>query len=308
MHIKTSGKSEVNYDFGGTTMLNNSALLVTFTGKMWNARKYDGKTTSEIAEQKKTTASAGRYNKSLMPDDPQLKAIKAHLAAVRHYHYANTLPWEWKGGQLLPSKHYMKYSKQMAEFIRQFDDHVDQFVDATYYQQAIEAARIQLGQLFDVDDYPALSQIKYQFYSTVEYAPVPSAGDYRVDLAATEVQKLQADYVQREARIVEKATAHMYKKLHDLAEHAKERLGDPGKSFHGTLTDNINQFAELVPELNINKDAFLEQAAIDLKRAVGDKKVEDLRDDPDVRQAAAGDAQSILEKVKKQMEAFHGKS
>jgi hypothetical protein len=289
-------------------MLNNAAILVTFTGKMWNARKFDGQTTSEVQAAKKAKQKSGRYNKMLMPDDPKLAEIKAHLAATRHYHYAHTLPWEWKGGQLLPSKHYMKYSKEMASMIRQFDDLVDEFCDPSYYAKAIERAKIHLADLFDPIDYPPPQEIRNQFYATVEYAPVPSAGDYRVELAASEVQRLKEDYQERQAKVVQQATQHMYEKLHDLAEHAKERLSDPKKSFHGTLTENIKEFAELVPELNINKDAFLEQAARELRIAIGDKDIDSLRKDEQVRATAAQDATTILDKVKKQMEAFHAKT
>jgi hypothetical protein len=119
---------------------------------------------------------------------------------------------------------------------------------------------------------------------------------------------LKEDYQERQAKVVQQATQHMYEKLHDLAEHAKERLSDPKKSFHGTLTENIKEFAELVPELNINKDAFLEQAARELRIAIGDKDIDSLRKDEQVRATAAQDATTILDKVKKQMEAFHAKT
>jgi hypothetical protein len=286
-------------------MLNNSAILVTFTGKMWNARKFDKTTTDEITQIKHTTERAGRFNKNLMPDDPILKQVKAQLAAIRHYHYSNTLPWEWKGGQLLPSKHHMEYSKQMAAHIRVFDDTVDQFVDPTYYQQAIEAARIKCGSLFDLSDYPHPSSIREQFYAKVDYAPVPQAGDYRVDLPAQELQSLKEDYQKREGEIIRNATNHLYERLDGLARHARERLADPKKSFHKTLPENIKEFTELLPNLNITKDQFLNEQAAALKQAIGIHDPDTLRKDEQVRKAAADTAGSIVDKIKKQMEAFN---
>jgi len=171
--------------------LNTSAVLTTFAGKMWNGRKFDKATTDEITALKHTTERAGRFNKNLMPGEPKLKEIKSHLASIRHYHYANSLPWEWKGGQILPAKHFMAYSKQMAEFIRQFDDLVDQFCEPGYYQEAIDKAAIAMGQLFVNSDYPRNEEVRKQFYATVDFAPLPTANDYRVDLAAGEIQRLK---------------------------------------------------------------------------------------------------------------------
>jgi len=285
--------------------LNTTAVLATFAGKMWNGRKFDRKTTDEITAMKHTTERAGRFNKNLMPSEPMLKQIKAHLASIRHYHYNNSLPWEWKGGQLLPSKHFMTYSKDMAEFIRQYDDLVDQFCDPTYYQEAINKARISMGDLFIASDYPHVDEVRKQFFATVDFAPLPSAGDYRVDLAATEVQRLKENYQAREEKVIKNATKHLYDRLHDLAAHAHERLGDPNNSFHGTLTENIKKFAELVPDLNISEDQFLNEAAKELRAAVGDQDIKELRDDVDVRADAAEASAGIVEKIKGQMEAFH---
>jgi len=285
--------------------LNTSAVLTTFAGKMWNGRKFDKATTDEITALKHTTERAGRFNKNLMPGEPKLKEIKSHLASIRHYHYANSLPWEWKGGQILPAKHFMAYSKQMAEFIRQFDDLVDQFCEPGYYQEAIDKAAIAMGQLFVNSDYPRNEEVRKQFYATVDFAPLPTANDYRVDLAAGEIQRLKEDYENREERVIRGATKHLYDKLHDLATHAQERLSDPKNSFHGTLTENIQQFADLVPDLNISEDQFLNEAASELRRAVGDQDIDELREDGPVREAAAEDAGNIVSKIKSQMEAFH---
>ena len=285
-------------------MLSDSCMIATFTGKMWHGRKYDDVVTREIAEKKHAKKKAGRYNKTLMPDDAVLKQIKQHLAAMRHYHYDNTLPWTWKGGQLLPSDMFLDYTKEMGNRIRAFDTLANSFCDPNYYEKAKQKAQLEVGDLYKDTDYPLPANIRKFFYAVIDTDPVPSSGDIRVDLPNEEVQKLKANWVAKEGQIVQAATEHLWTKLHDLTEKFEERTGDPNNNFHKTLTSNIRDFTDILGKLNIGEDRFLKDVG-DQVAKLAKYEIDDLKKDTDVRSEAAEEAGGLLKKIKSQMEAFN---
>jgi hypothetical protein len=285
-------------------MLSDQAMIATVEIKTWNARAYDDAVTKEVAQSKGTSPEAGRYNKVLMPGEPMLAEIKTKRAAVRAYHYKNTLPWTWKGGQLLPTTHFVEYSKKIAELVQEFDDAVDAFCDPTYYNNAIDNARITLGTIFDASLYPSAHDIKKHFYCAVDYAPCPNSGDFRVDCQTEEIQRLKDAWNQKEKEIAASATESLWEKLSDMMHHAQERLSDPSNVFRDTLPKNIKEFTDILDKLNIEGDIALadvgRQAAV-----LGNLDPQALRDDPDLREDAAELARNAVDKINKQMAAFN---
>ena len=278
--------------------------MAKLTINTWSARRYDDKISKEVAQAKGIKKEVGRYNKVLLPDDPQLKKIKTARTELRSYHYAHTLPWEWKGAQLLPGDFFMEYTKRIATLIGEFEKEIDVFCDAAYYQGAIQAAQIELKDAFNPNDYPPVTEIRNQFGATIDYDPVPSAGDFRVDVHAEEIAKLKAAWTVREKAIARNCTEHLWGKLKGLMEHAQERLDDPDNVFHDTLPQNIKDFTDILGKMNIgqdfNLDALGKEAAV-----IGDLDPQALRDDPQARQDAADHSQSVLDKIKNQMGAFN---
>lgn len=285
-------------------MLSDSCLIATLTGKMWQGRVFDSAATKELTEAKHAQMKAGRFNKTLLPDEPLLKEIKQQLAAMRHYHYDVTLPWQWKGGQLLPSALFMEYTAEMSKRINEFDGLADQFCGATYYGDAIQRSSIILGDLFNQGDYPSPSTIRGHFYAVIDTDPVPSSGDIRVDLPQQDVIDLKAKWIEKEQRIVKVATEHLWSKLHDLTERFADRTSDPGNSFHKTLTTNVSEFTDILDKLNIGEDRFLESVGAEVAK-LGDYDITQLREDKELRAEAATESAGLLDKIKKQMEAFN---
>lgn len=285
-------------------MLSDSCLIATFTGKMWQGKVFDAVATAELTTSKNAKSGAGRFNKSLMPDEPLLKQIKKALAAMRHYHYDVTLPWQWKGGQLLPSALFMEYTAQLSKEISEFDALADKFCDQTYYDAAKTKAAIILGDLFKDSDYPSPTSLRGHFYAVIDTDPVPSSGDIRVDLPNEDIERLKSAWVDKEKRIVKVATEHLWSKLHDLTAHFNERTDDPAKNFHSTLTSNVSDFVGIVDKLNIGEDRFLESIAAEVAK-LGEYQIDDLKKDDQVREEANTESGTLLNKIKKQMEAFN---
>lgn len=289
--------------------LNDTAIIANPRFKVWSARKLDKDATIELCNNKGAEHGAARVNKSLLPDEPKLKAIRKIVGEARNYHYDHTLPWEDRGGgRILPAGLYVPYQKQMDTYIAEIKKLINQFCEQNYYNKAVVEGMLKLGTLADKWEYPSSVQAKYSFEADVAYYPIPNPSDFRVKLGAQEIQRLKQNARNHETEIIKTATEHLWGRLSKLAKHAHERLADPDNSFHKTLTSNINDFNAIVSELNIGEDRFINEIAQDLADNVGSADVETLRDDPDAREEAASGAQSAIDKINKQMAAFQNAS
>ena len=131
--------------------LTRDAMLVSLRITAWSGRLYDREASNHVAAHHDAAASAGRYNKRLLPK-AAFAALTATVSACRSTHYEQSLPWDDKGARLLTVANYERYTELMeslrermvrerARFIEDYDDNVDQ-------------ARLDLGRLFRIDDYP----------------------------------------------------------------------------------------------------------------------------------------------------------
>lgn len=284
-------------------MLNESAVIASLHVRMLQATKFDRQATQQLESQYGIASGITKVKKVLIPDDPLLAEMKTIANQARNYHYDHTLPWQWKGGQMLPSAFYMEYTRIMADFIREFDDKADQFCNQAYYEAAVTKAMLMLKGIARQEDYPSPRSIRSHFMAAINIDPIPSSGDFRVDLHASELQALEKGFRQREEKLIQDAREHLYKRLLGYAEHAKTKLGDPKAKFHYTLPKNIAEFTRVCESLNISDDKVLNDLANELK-PIGDIDAKDLREDEQIRREAAQTATNAVEKIKRQMEAF----
>src|ERR1700684_3758739 len=99
------------------------AMLVNLSISSWAGTKYDRKVTAEVNASHGASSTAGRYNKSLMPDDAEsYKALVKFIGKVRvDTHYAQTLPWSDTGWRLLPIKNYQAYTDAIRNAQHEFE-------------------------------------------------------------------------------------------------------------------------------------------------------------------------------------------
>ena len=160
--------------------IGSSAMLVELSISSWTARKLDKKVSAEVDVAKNTKVSAVNVNKNLMAGTGVLDKIIKYAASVRAWHIAQTLPWSDNGSRLLPMSNFMRYKEQLNVMEGNFNALVDKFVDS--YPELISAAAFQLGDLFDRNEYPDVNTLKQRFKFSYSFFPVPTAGDFRVDI------------------------------------------------------------------------------------------------------------------------------
>lgn len=268
--------------------LHDQAMLANLSISQWDARKFDKKATQEV-EAKHGALKAGRFNKLLI-DDSALEPISKLAGVMRRYHDKVTLPWGDNGDRLLPSRAYMDYVKAMRDFKQQFHKEVSILVNA--YPGLVQSARMRLGTLYEPRDYPTPEEVRAKFNVDTTFMPVPSAKDFRVDVAAEDVEELRAGIAkkiqERQAGAVEDALGRA--KL--FVTRVRDTLSTDKPRIFESLMDNLTELIHMLPAFNVMGDPKLDDLEAQLKTLVHPTAV--LKNRPEVRTRVAREAGTVL--------------
>lgn len=271
--------------------ISGRAMLVALRISTWTARKFDKRVTAEVNAAHGATGDAGRYNKLLLTGDAYADLVKTCNAA-RADHYANTLAWSDEGWRLLPTANYLPYAEKMRAHAAAFDVAFRTFGDA--YPELREAARDRLNGMWNAEDYPTVLELTNRFRFGVEYSPLPTSGDFRLELPAAELATLGAQVEDRVTRATREAVAEAWQRLGDVVGKMHERLADPSHIFRDSLVDNVRDLVDVLARLNVTGDADLETMRDRVRRTLAVHEASTLRQDGDVRKSTADEAARIM--------------
>lgn len=282
--------------------IDTCALLVELSVSQWTARKLDRSTTEELVKDKKATEKgAARVNKHLFAGRSELETINQYVTETRGYVYDNTLPWSDSGIRLLPSAKFMEFNNELQDREDKFFGLVTEFV--TIYPSLITAQAMALGDMFNRTDYPAPDDIEHRFRFNVNYMPVPSSGDFRVDVGNDAQEDLKKQLAKFADERVENAMNGFKARMVEHLKRMSDRLGVDvvagevkPRVFHNTLLDTAHDLCDLAGSLNIVNDPQIEEARKALKRSISGVDVQDLRKDMGARTTIKADVDDILSK------------
>ena len=282
--------------------IDTCAMLVEFNASVWTARKLDKTTTNEVVASKNAGAKdAARVNKHLLAGRTELDIIQQAVGRARQFVYDNTAPWSDSGLRLLPTINFMKFTERMNDFEEEMEALVKSFV--AIYPTLITAQALALGDMFKRDDYPTANEIMTKFSFRVNYMPVPSSGDFRVDVG----NQAQAELKQRLESLtqerIDSAMADVRERLSTHLKRMSDRLttdyvGGEAKQrrFHDTLVDGALELCDLTKALNVTNDTALEEARKQLEQLLVGVTPADLRKNEAIRQDVKKNVDAILDK------------
>jgi hypothetical protein len=282
--------------------IDTCAMLVEFNAPVWTARKLDKSATEEVVTAKKAGAKdAARVNKHLLAGRDELDVIQKLVTRARQYVYDTSLPWSDSGLRLLPTSSFEKFASKMNEFEEEFEALVHSFV--TIYPSLITAQALALGDMFRRDDYPSQNEIMTKFSFRVNYMPVPTAGDFRVDVGNAAMDDIKAKLQQLADERVENAIADVRKRLGDHLTRMSDRLttdyvageAKPRK-FFDSLVDGALELCEMTKALNLTNDPALESVRSTLSQLLNGVTPADLRKNAAVRDDVKKNVDAILDK------------
>lgn len=282
--------------------IDTCAMLVEFNAPVWTARKLDKSATEEVVTAKRAGAKdAARVNKHLLAGRDELDVIQKLVTRARQYVYDTTLPWSDSGLRLLPTTSFEKFAGKMNEFEEEFEALVHSFV--TIYPSLITAQALALGDMFRRDDYPSQNEIMTKFSFRVNYMPVPTAGDFRVDVGNAAMDDIKAKLQRLADERVENAIADVRKRLGDHLMRMSDRLttdyvageAKPRK-FFDSLVDGALELCEMTKALNLTNDPALESVRSTLSQLLNGVTPADLRKNAAVRDDVKKNVDAILDK------------
>ena len=280
--------------------LSHDAMLVSLRISAWSGRQYDRKASNHVAVHHEASASAGRYNKCLLPK-AAFAALTATMSKARSSHYEQTLPWDDQGSRLLTVANYEHYMelldglrermvRERARFIEDYEDNIDQ-------------ARLDLGKLFRIEDYPSKEALQGRFGIRYRITPVPDADHFMAKLASDDTDRVKRDIEHQIEERLHDAVGDLYRRLGEAVERVGERLREDGEGkplvFRDSMIENIRGLVDVVPRLNIFGDDTLARLCEQVKEKIAGVEPDSLRPsrtfDPAARARVKCDADALME-------------
>lgn len=282
--------------------LDTCAMLVEFNASVWTARKLDKSTTDEVVTNKNAAAKdAARVNKHLLAGRTELDTVQQMIGRARNYVYDHTLPWSDSGLRLLPTVNFVSFNERMSQFEEEFESLVASFIGI--YPTLITAQALALGDMFKRDDYPTANEIMTKFAFRVGYLPVPTAGDFRIDIGNAAQEELKEKLNRMAEERVDAAMRDIRARLGEHLKRMSDRLttdyvqGEAKqRRFHDSLVDGALELCDLTKALNVVGDPALETARRDLEQALLGVTPNELRKNEHIRQDTKKAVDAILNK------------
>ena len=265
--------------------LSGAAMLVELSIGTWTGRKLDKRASNDVTSQNNAAKGVANVSKKLLGDCAELDAVQKFTANARNVHYACTMPWSDTGLRLLPTKQYFKYHSEMTALQSEFERLTTVFLDA--YDWEIQNAQLKLGALFNPDEYPTRDKLEPRFRFRMNYMPLPSAGDFRVDIESEAQQALASQYESYYTTQFQQAMNDVWQRAYEAITKMSERLDYAGtedkKVFRDTLVSNVKDMSALLEVCNVTNDPVMEDARRRLDQALMGVTPEALREDAYLR-------------------------
>ncbi|MDE0335503.1 MAG: hypothetical protein OXI64_11135, partial [Defluviicoccus sp.] len=220
--------------------LTHDAMLVSLRIAAWSGRLYDRQASTHVAVHHEASTAAGRYNKCLLPRTA-FAAINSTMSAARTAHYAQSLPWDDQGSRLLPVANYERYTELMDGLRERMVRERARFIED--YEDNIDKARLDLGKLFRIAEYPSKESLRDRFGLRYRIIPVPDADHFMAKLASDDTDRVKRDIESQIEERLHDAVGDLYRRLGEAVERVSERLreDDEGKPlvFRDSMIGNI---------------------------------------------------------------------
>lgn len=263
-----------------------SAMLVDLHISTYSGRKMDRNTQAEVVANKGANSKrAASVYKNLFSECKELDALTKFQARARAEHYRLTLPWNDQGARLLPTASLLDYQQIMGRYRNEFERLVDAFLDK--YDTLVAAAAFQLGSLFDRKEYLSRAQVALRFRMESSFTPLPTAGDFRLDVESTVQRELIEQYERRLEAKLAQANQDAWTRLHEALLRLSDRLvieeDGTKRKFHDTMVTGALELCELLTAMNVTQDPALEQARRKVEEILSGVTPKELRDEHSTR-------------------------
>lgn len=302
----------------------SAAMIGNLNISSWEARIQDKATKEEVLATKGARSKrAASVSKHLFSECPALDAIKALRGEAYLWFRRETMPWDDNGGRLITTKRYLQTMDQAAKYEQRFNALVNAFLGV--YQTEISKQAFENGALFDRSEYPSEDEVRAKFRFALNVSPVPTSGDFRVDIGHEAAKQLAEQYERLAAERMSAALAEPWQRIKDQVLWVKERMEavlaydpdaveeqlvlDPdGKTIdikitkkrrpklYDSMLENGLELCKTLSDFNITNDPRLEEARRELEAALTRVDMDSLKESPELQKATKTAMENILDK------------
>lgn len=283
--------------------ISSSAMLVDLSISQWSGIRRDKAASAKVADDNGARRGVASVTKKLLGDCPELKAVSDFVATVRTgTHHDMTMPWSNSGLRLLPTSKYFDYHRSISQQQAVFDVTVRTFLQA--YEWSRAEAKAALGALFKDDEYPSADTLARKFRFTVNYLPVPEAGDWRVDMGNEARDVLAKHYEDYYTEQTSKSVASLYAQAMEPLLRMSEKLADPTagdkvnksgiKTFRDSLVDNVVEIIDRLEVYNVSGDPAVRDLRFKLQQVMDGITPDALRADDTLRRETKKKVDAVI--------------
>ena len=279
--------------------LSSSSMLVKLEIRMATFRKLDKQASEELEVAKRADPNVANVHKKLLGNCKELDAIKKFVGNARNAHYAMTLPWS-RGIDLLPTKTFFKYKQQMSGLEQEFFKLLEKFYVA--YEDAVVQAQTTLGDLYHPDNYPPLDIVKGKFSWGLNFLPLPTGGDFRLDIEKEQADVLREEYDKHYKSLFGDAIGSMMEKLKEYLTNASYRLDyqdhEEKRKFNDTLVSNVTNMIDDILIPLADQDDRLKNLSRELSDTFQGVSPDALREDGVLRRNTKKGVDDVINSIK----------
>jgi hypothetical protein len=295
MNEHTMNQSSSEFDEVG---LASKAMLISLTISNPSGTKKDKDASVETAASHQADKDAVSVNKRLWSKEAmQLFAQPAN--AARKIFAENSQPWS-KGSRILLAVGFEKFEKEMQQQEKLFWEGVESFI--AHVQEHLEEARQAAGTLFDEEDYNLeRADLQEKFGFELQFLPVPTQGDFRVNLSGVEQERIKeqlSDNMQRSyATAVKSSWERLYTATSTLADRLKAFENGETRVVRSAIVDNVQNLCDILPSLNLAGDPELTRLGEEISDRLTGSTAKELKNDNTLRKTTRLAADELARKV-----------
>jgi len=260
----------------------------------WTGVILDRKATVKTKEYNKAKEDSGAFSKKLVTGE-EFKKIGVIAAAARVFRDKNSLPWDKRGGNLLPAKNFLHYAEGMTNYRDEYEEAVDAFIE--HYGNSMEANRDRLGLMFDIKEYPSVAELRAKYRFEISYSPIADPDDFRLEIDENDKAKIKDEYRDSLKESYKGAVNHLWEEMRKVVGHMADKLSDKDSKFRNSLVENLTSVCDMASRLNVSEDPNIDVMVDKIKKELTAFAPDVLRHDKDARKQTAEKAQEVLDKL-----------
>jgi len=278
--------------------ISSSALRVGLSISVPTMRKMDKRATSQVIAHNHAQKGAANVSKKLIRSNSHEDMTKL-VAQIRAFHRDQTVPWGDLGDRLVSNQALIDYKNNMAQLEDEFWGLAQQILDS--YPQAVAQAQLQLGDMFNENEYPSVEQLRRKFKFSLVFEAVPDVGDFRVDIGNQAASEMREQYKQvladRIGAVKQDLAERLLEPLQRMSKGLDYAEGEKPTGFRDTLVSNVLSIVELMRTCNLNGDAHITGIQQQLKQTLTGVTPDGLRNDPNLRANTKRNVDSIIKNL-----------